>query len=146
MSATTCDPGLIEDYLEQQLDQGDRQRLEAHLALCPRCAEELRGQLDLEHRMRQALASSVQALCLSPEARARIVCAGQGNARRGVWIHHLASAGQVVASAAAVILLLAGLVFSLGYRSPEWADTLLRAILPPDLVAPDGAQSEKLSA
>ena len=55
----------------------------------------------------------MQSLCLSPDASARIIRAAQGSARRGIWLNRAMVAGRVLAGAASVILLVAGLAYLL---------------------------------
>jgi anti-sigma factor RsiW len=55
---------LVTDYLEGALEEGDRARLEGHLAVCPHCSEylaQMRRTLDLLGRIEpEALEPEVQ--------------------------------------------------------------------------------------
>jgi hypothetical protein len=115
---------LIDDYLENELNSRDRQRLEAHLAQCPRCRRELNRRPVFERSMRRGLAVSVQPLHLSPDVSTRIVEAAQGSLRRAIWSRRVMSTVRGVSSSIAVLLMLVGLYF-LVTRSP----------LPPELQA-----------
>ena len=112
---------LLDDYLEYRLSNRDRRRLEAHLAHCQSCAKELRARPALERHLRLALGTSVQPLRLSPEAGARIVRAAQVSVRRGIWLNRATTAGRLLAGAASIVLLLAGLAYLLNRAVLPWA-------------------------
>jgi hypothetical protein len=105
---------LIDDYLENRLSRYERQCLEAHLASCPDCSEELRQRPVFERTMQRALASAVQNYDLSTEASVRIVQEAQSSLRRAVWTNRAVWTFQVVASVAAIALVVVGLLVLLG--------------------------------
>jgi hypothetical protein len=105
---------LIDDYLEDYLNQRDRDLLEEHLSCCSRCTAELRRRPAFERRIRRALATSVQPLSLPADTSARIVGAAEDSLRRarrsGLAIWGL----RLMATAAALSLLLTGFLFLAG--------------------------------
>jgi hypothetical protein len=105
---------LIDDYLENRLSPYERKSLEAHLAFCPTCGDELRSQAALERTLWQAMAAGVEGRYLSPAASARIVQEAQASVKRAVWSKRVVFASQLAASAAAVVLVLVGVLFWLG--------------------------------
>jgi hypothetical protein len=105
---------LIDDYLENRLSRYERHRLETHLTLCSDCAEELRNRPAFERQMWGALAISVQHLRLSSDISAQIVREAQSSARRAIWSRRAMLTFQLVASAAAVTLLMIGLLALVG--------------------------------
>ena len=138
----SCDRAtrLFDDYLEYRLGKRDRQRLETHLANCPRCAKELRARPVLEHQVRLALGTSVQSLCLSPDAGARIVQAAQVSVRRGIWLNRAMVGGRVLAGVASIGLLVVGLAYLLSRVVLPWAEEPLSSKVAqpsPSPVAPD---------
>lgn len=108
---------LIDEYLENRLGRYERQRLEAHLAACPACAEELHERPVFEHAMQRALASSVQHRRLSLAASTRIVQEAQGSLHRSVWTNRTALTFQMVASAAVIVLVALALLVLMGHIS-----------------------------
>ncbi len=139
-----CDraSGLFDDYLEYRLSNRDRQRLEAHIVHCPRCAKELRARPALEEHLRLALGASVQSVRLSANAGARIVRAAQKSVRRGIWLNRAMIAGRLFAGAASILLLVVGLFYLLGRAPLPWAQKALSPSqttpLPPAQSAWDG--------
>jgi len=138
MSTTdiSCDRAnrLLDDYLEYRLGKRDRQRVETHIAQCPRCAKELRARPALEHQVRLALGTSVQSVCLSPDAGARIIEAAQASVRRGIWLNRAMVAGRLLAGAASIVLLVAGLAYLLSRAILPWTEepfSISRATQPP---------------
>jgi hypothetical protein len=105
---------LLDDYLDDNLSQGDRQFLEAHLERCPRCAEELRRRPSLERNLRRALAASVQPLALSTDASARIVDAAGNTLQRARRSQRVARSIRLVSVAVAVSLVAVGILFLVG--------------------------------
>jgi anti-sigma factor RsiW len=111
---------LLDDYLDHQLSQRERQRLENHISVCARCAEELQERLALERALRQALTSAVQHLQLTPELSRRILWALDSSARQPMWYGYATRAAQIMAGVGVVILLLAGMFLLLGrVRTPS---------------------------
>lgn len=106
---------LIDDYLENRLSRYDRQHLEAHVAFCPECSEELRNRPAFERNMWQALSASVQHLYVSPEVSRRIVHKAQSSMGRAVWSDRFMVGARVFAGAAAMALLVVGVLFLAGY-------------------------------
>lgn len=105
---------LVDDYLGDNLSQRERVLFEEHLVSCPRCSRELRAWPDFERSLRRALATSVQPLSLSAEASGRLVRAAEeslAKARRSEQVAHLA---RTVMAAAAMALLLVGVLFLTG--------------------------------
>lgn len=138
----SCDRArrLFDDYLEYRLGKRDRLRVENHIAHCPRCTKELRARPALEHQLRLTLGTSVQSLCLSPDAGARIIRAAQGSVRRGIWLNRAMVGGRALAGALSVLLLLAGLVYLLNRAVLPWIDEPLSSAkvtqLPPSSTQP----------
>jgi hypothetical protein len=100
--------GLIDDYLDNELSPRERRLFEGHLHSCRRCMEELRRRSALDRSVRLALSASVQHHYFPAAASARFMQAAQDGLGRAIWRHRLASVGQVVAGAAAVVLVLVG--------------------------------------
>jgi hypothetical protein len=122
-----CDQAchLIDGYLEKRLSRYDARRLEQHLGLCARCAQELRDRPLFERTIRHALTASVQQRHLSAEASIRIVQVAQGSVRRVVWSHRVYRTVRLAASTAAVCLVLVGLFFLLrGMPGESSANTI----------------------
>jgi hypothetical protein len=105
---------LLDDYLDNQLGQRDRQRLESHLSVCPRCTDELQERLAFERTLRHALTSAVQHLQLTPDLSRRVLWALDNNARQPMWQSYATRAAQVMAGVAVATLLLAGMFLLLG--------------------------------
>lgn len=127
----TCDVAShqIDDYLDDQLDQHERRRLERHFEDCPRCAEELRGRIGLDRGVRHALATSVQHLQLASGPSRAIVQAIEGGARYSLWPERILQSALTMAGAFVVVLLLVGLVFLLG-RIPAPGEMQPSIVLP----------------
>ena len=106
---------LIDDYLENRLSQRDHHRLEEHLSRCSRCAEELHRRPAFERDVKQALATSVRSLYLSPAVSTRVIQAAQNSFCRGVWLNGVGMALRVTASTVIIALLLVGLFSLLGH-------------------------------
>lgn len=119
---------LIDDYLDDQLSQRERQRLEKHLSACPQCARELHERLAFERTLRQALTASVQHLQLPPDVSRGIVRAVKGGARQPSWRGYATRVAEITAGVVVVTLLLAGLSLLLG-RVPAPSD--LPQAIPP---------------
>jgi anti-sigma factor RsiW len=64
---------LVTDYLEQRLDDDDRERFEEHLRLCEGCANYLE-----QMRTTIAVAGSIPEQEIAPEALAELVAAFRG--------------------------------------------------------------------
>jgi hypothetical protein len=120
---------LIDDYLENELSQRDRHLLEAHLAKCFRCAEELRRRPAFERDMRRALSASVQPLRLSSDASSRIIEAAEHSLDRATWSNRAFFTLRLMAGAMAVALLLIGLFYLTG-RIPVPSHLKRVALLP----------------
>lgn len=127
----TCDVAchLIDDYLDDQLSQRERQRLERHIADCPRCAGELRGRLTLDRSLRHALTASVQHLQLASAPSRAIIQTIEGGVRQPLWPGRLLQSVPMMAGAFAVLLLLVGLFLLLG-RIPVPGETQPSVVLP----------------
>ena len=120
---------LLDGYLDDELNRYERQRLEAHLASCPKCVDELRNRSSLEYTIRHALTSSAQHRSLTSEVSSRIVSAAQGGVRQGIWANYTLIAMRSAATLAALVLVVIGLLLLLE-RAP--AATATRPItLPP---------------
>ncbi|MGD8623747.1 MAG: zf-HC2 domain-containing protein [Anaerolineae bacterium] len=105
---------LMGDYLEGYLNQRDRSLLEEHLLHCSRCTAELRRQPALERRIRRALSKSVQPLSLPADVSAQIVGAAEDNLQRARRSGRAIWGLRLMATAIALSLLLAGLLFLAG--------------------------------
>lgn len=104
---------LIDDYLEDALNQNERQRLEGHLASCLSCADQLRRRSAFERALLQALSDSVQHRSLSPEASQRIVRAAQNTSRQTIWSNYVGLAFRAATAVVTVALVLVGVLFLL---------------------------------
>ena len=111
---------LFDDYMEYRLSNRDRLRLEAHLGNCPDCTKELRARPALERRLGVALGTAAQPLRLSPAAGTRIVRAAQKGVHQGIWLHRATTAGQALAGAVSILLLVAGLAYLLNLAVLPW--------------------------
>jgi hypothetical protein len=105
---------LIDDYLENGLSQRERQQVEKHLARCSHCTKEVRKRPAFERDLRRALAQSVSSLHLSADAQTGIVQAAEQSMRRAKRSRRVILGFQVVAGAAAAVLLMVGLFALLG--------------------------------
>jgi hypothetical protein len=130
---------LIDDYLEKRLSRYDTRRLERHLSACSSCARELRERPRFERTIRQALAASVQQRHLSAEASIKIVQEAQGRLRRAVWVNRAYLGARVAASAAAICLVLVGLLVLLnGIPAKSNVDTI--TLFPSRQLSPSNRQ------
>lgn len=111
-----CDQAgyLIDDYLADNLSQRERDQFEAHMLGCARCAQELRRRPAFERSLRRALVTSVQPLSLPPEASSRIVHAAEESLQRAKRSGRAARLLGSVTAAAALALLLVGVLFLTG--------------------------------
>lgn len=100
---------LIDDYIDNELSPRERKQLESHLVSCARCTDELRHRSALDRSVRQALGASVQHSYLPAAAGDRFVQAAQHRLRRDIWRHRVGSAGQVLMSVLAAVLVVVGL-------------------------------------
>jgi hypothetical protein len=105
---------LMDEYLENRLSHRDQERIKEHIDRCPRCRQELEGRQALDHLLRYRLAASVSGLQLPREAGYRIVRAAERSAQRALWSKRLMAGGQITLGLAAVIVLMVGLIYSLG--------------------------------
>jgi hypothetical protein len=105
---------LLDDYLDKQLSQREQQRLEQHISVCPRCAQELQERLVFERTLRHVLTSAVQRLQLTPDASKQILWAVGNDAQQSAWRGYAARVAQGTAAAAVAVLLLAGMFLLLG--------------------------------
>lgn len=105
---------LIDDYLENGLSQRERHQVEKHLARCSHCAEEVRKRPAFERDLRRALASSVHPLYLPADARTGIVQAVEESLYQAKRSRRVILAFQLMAAAAAAMLLMVGLFALLG--------------------------------
>jgi hypothetical protein len=105
---------LMDDFMLGDLNQGDRSRMEAHLAACPGCTVELRKYPALEREVRRALAASVRPLYLSADASARIVQASEESLSQSGRAHRTMLTVRIVSGAVAVLLVAVGLLALLG--------------------------------
>ena len=105
---------LMDDYLDGELSQRERDMVDEHLSQCYRCMRDLRQRPAFEKGVRRALVRSVQPLVLSPEASSRLVRAAEQSLQRGRWSHRASQATQLVAGMAALCLVVAGILFLRG--------------------------------
>jgi hypothetical protein len=119
---------LMDDYLEDDLSDHDRQRLEKHLSSCPDCAQELRDRLTFERSVRQALMTSVQHIQLAPEASKGVFRAVENSAPRPAWVDVAGEFARMIPGLAATGLLLVAVLFVLG-RIPM-PSRVQRVVLP----------------
>jgi len=137
---------LIDDFMNDELNQRDRSRVEEHLAQCPRCAMELRKHPALERDVRRALAASVRPLYLSADASARILHASEVSLSRAGRAYRTAIAVRLTSGALALLLAAVGLLALMG-RIPMPSSLKPVSLLPearlpsagPELSAPPGA-------
>ena len=128
---------LIDSLLLDELNQRDRDRMEEHLAHCPRCAVELRKQPALERKMRRALAASVRPLYLSADTSARIVQASEESLIRAGKAHRTMLTVRLVSGALALLLVAVGFLALMG-RIPVPSNLKPVSLLPAkSLVAAD---------
>lgn len=119
---------LMDDYLEDDLSDRDRQRLEKHLSSCPDCAQELRARLTFERSVRQALMTSVQQIQLAPEASKGVIRAVENSAPRPGWVDLFGEFARIIPGLVATALLLVAVLFVLG-RLPM-PSRVQRVVLP----------------
>jgi hypothetical protein len=106
--------GLMDEYLDDRLSHRDRERIEEHLNRCLRCRQELESRLAFDDLVRHRLTAAVSSLQLPRESTHRIIQAAQRSTQRALWSKRLVAGGQVALGVAAVILLMVGLIYSLG--------------------------------
>lgn len=104
---------LIDEYLEQALNPGDRRHLEVHLASCVGCAEEFRRRASFERALRQGLGVSVQHRALSAQASTEMIHAAQGTLRHAIRSNRVRSGARAAGAVAALALVLVGLSYLL---------------------------------
>ena len=95
---------LIDGFMQDELNQRDRNRMEEHLARCPRCAGELRKYPALEQEVRRALAASVRPLYLSADVSSKIVQASEESLSRAGRAHRAMLTVRIASGALAVLL------------------------------------------
>lgn len=135
---------LIDDYTDGELSPREQGRLEAHLASCPRCMDELRRRTALDHAVRQAIGAAVQHRYLAPAAGDRFHRAARDQLRRGIWLQRARSIGQLVGGLAMALLVLAGLVVMLDRLSlPAGLNPV--TLLPAKHLIPSGRQMVEVS-
>ena len=105
---------LLDGFMQDELNQRDRSRMEEHLATCPRCASELRKYPAMERDVRRALAASVRPLYLSADVSSKIIEASEeslsraGRTRRAVLTVRIASGAFATLLVAVALLALLG--------------------------------------
>ena len=105
---------LMDDFMQGELNQRDRSRMEAHLATCPGCTVELRQYPALERSVRRALAASVRPMYLSADASTRIVEASEDSLSQAGRAHRAMLTFRIVSGAVVVLLVAVGLLALLG--------------------------------
>jgi hypothetical protein len=105
---------LMDDLLDNILSQREQEDLEDHLRRCPRCVRELRERPAFERGLRRALATSVQPLVLSSTFSNRLVEGAEKSLRRARRSQRAHRLGQVSMCAAALCLVVVGLLFLTG--------------------------------
>ena len=136
---------LLDGYLENELSQRDRLRLEKHVAGCHHCAEDLRRRPAFERDVRGSLAASVRSLALSSAASTRIVHAAEQSLQRAVWARRAVVSFQLLGGALATILLAVGLLALLG-QIPVPAALKPVALFPADKLALSESRPDMLPA
>ena len=126
---------LIDGFMQDELNQRDRNQLEEHLARCPRCASELRKYPALEREVRRALAASVRPLYLSADVSSRIVQASEESLSRAGRAHRTMLAVQIASGAVAVLLVAVALLALLG-RIPVPSNLKPVSLLPAKRLLP----------
>ena len=105
---------LLDGFMQDELNQRDRNRLEEHLGTCPRCASELRKYPALEREVRRALAASVRPLYLSADVSSRIVQASEESLNRAGRARRAALTVRIASGALAALLVAVALLALLG--------------------------------
>ena len=105
---------LLDAFMQDELNQRDRNRMEEHLATCPRCASELRKYPAMEREVRRALAASVRPLYVSAEVSSRIVQASEESLSRAGRAHRAALTVRIASGALAALLVVVALLALLG--------------------------------
>ena len=105
---------LLDGFMQGELNQRDRNRLEDHLGTCPRCANELRQYPALEREVRRALAASVRPLYLSADVSSRIVQASEESLNRAGRARRVALTVRIASGALAALLVAVALLALLG--------------------------------
>lgn len=105
---------LMDDLLDNALRQRERELLEEHLGRCPRCMRELRQRPAFDRDLRRALTTSVQPLALPSASSSRLVEAAERSLRQARWSQRANHAIKVSKGAAALCLLVVGLLFLRG--------------------------------
>ncbi len=136
---------LIDDYLRYELGYRERHLLEAHVARCARCAEELRRRPAFERDLRRALAASVHPLTLPPDASTRIIQAAEKSLHRGVRSYRAFVTLRWVAGTMVAVLLVVGLL-SLVEQLPMPYPFNRIALFPANRLLLSDADPAKLSA
>jgi hypothetical protein len=135
---------MLDDFLHDEVNQRDRDRLEEHLARCDTCARELRRRPALERQVRRALAASVQPLYISADASNRIVRASEESLMRADRARRTLLTARTVAGALAVLLVTIGLLALLG-QIPVSSNLRSVSLLPAKRLPPAGAELEAAS-
>ena len=105
---------LIDGFMQDELNQRDRSRMEEHLAGCPRCASELRKYPALEREVRRALAASVRPMYLSADVSSRILQVSEESLIRAGRAHRTMLTMRVASGALAALLVAVALLALLG--------------------------------
>jgi hypothetical protein len=132
---------MLDDFLHDEINQRDRDRLEEHLAGCSRCATELRKRPAVERQVRRALAASVQPLYVSADVSSRIVQASEESLIRAGRRRRTLLTVRAVTGALAVLLLTIGLLALLG-RIPVPSGLKPVSLLPAKRLPPAGSELE----
>ena len=106
---------LLDGFMQGELNQRDRSRMEEHLAGCPRCASELRKYPALEREVRRALAASVRPLYLSADVSGRIVHASEESLSRAGRAYRTMLSMRIASGALAALLVAVALLALLGH-------------------------------
>ena len=120
---------LLDGFMQDELNQRDRNRMEEHLATCPRCASELRQYPALEREVRRALAASVRPLYLSADVSGRIVQASEESLSRAGRTHRAVLTVRITSGVLAALLVTVALLALLG-RIPVPANLKPVSLLP----------------
>lgn len=104
----------MDSYLENRLSLYERQRLEMHLSSCHGCSEELHRRSAFEQSLLQALGAAVQHRALSRDSSTRIVEAAQAGVRRAIRARRVGISLRVLASVAALSLVVLGVLVWVG--------------------------------
>ena len=126
---------LIDGFMQDELNQRDRNRMEEHLARCPRCASELRKYPALEREVRRALAASVRPLYLSADVSSRILQVSEESLNRAGRAHRAMLTVRIASGAVAVLLVAVALLALLG-RIPVPSNLKPVSLLPAKRLLP----------